>query len=190
MEEVPDTFYTEDRWHNWIDRIRDADLDPEDEDGARLLINLQDDTAIAVAKILDAYTEDAIGDDRALAELATVRDTVLGGGQLEDEDKQLLVDGVRTSLVAVFAAAERYVMDGPDDGDLADHIEAAAEAEADGNEDLALEHAAQAGTLVVDGQDLDLALLEDLEYGLVVEWGNGLDSLARAFREPEVVDEG
>jgi hypothetical protein len=189
MEEVPDTFYAEDRWHNWIDRIRDADLDPEDEDDARLLINLQDDTAIAVAKILDAYTEDAIDDDRALAELATVRDTVLAGDGLEDEETQLLVDGVRTSLVAVFAAAEQYVMEGPATGSVAEHIEAAAEAEEEGDEEAALGHCAQAGTIVIDGADLDLSLLDDIEYGVVVEWGNGLDSLARAFREPEVVDE-
>jgi len=47
----------------------------------------------------------------------------------------------------------------------------------------------RAGTRVVDGDELDIALVEDLEYGLVSEWVNGLDSLQSATSDPEVVEE-
>jgi hypothetical protein len=30
---------------------------------------------------------------------------------------------------------------------------------------------------------------EDIEYGLVAEWVNGLDSLGTALADPEVIDE-
>ncbi|MFB6179154.1 MAG: DUF2150 family protein, partial [Halorientalis sp.] len=47
MSEPPGAYYTAERWQNWIDRIDEEEIDPEDEDSARLLLNLQDDTAIA-----------------------------------------------------------------------------------------------------------------------------------------------
>jgi len=42
---------------------------------------------------------------------------------------------------------------------------------------------------VIDGEELDLSVLDDLEYGAVVEWVNGLDSLRSAMREPAVVED-
>jgi hypothetical protein len=182
-------FYTATRWQNWIDQIREADLDPEDEDDARLLLNMQDDTAIAIANILDAYDDGEIDAEAAVEHLAEVQEAVFGEVSLEDDDKRVLVDGVRTSLVCAFAAAEQYVLDGPADGSVGDHLDAAAEAEHDGDEDAALTHCARAGTLVVDGAALDAGAVADIEYGAVVEWVNGLDSLANALREPQIVEE-
>jgi hypothetical protein len=36
---------------------------------------------------------------------------------------------------------------------------------------------------------LPVGLAEDLEFGLVAEWVNGLDSLQSAMADPEVVEE-
>jgi hypothetical protein len=47
----------------------------------------------------------------------------------------------------------------------------------------------ESGTRIVDGDELDIAPVEDLEYGLVSEWVNGLDSLQSAMSDPEVVEE-
>jgi len=47
----------------------------------------------------------------------------------------------------------------------------------------------QAGTLILDGEEFDLDALEEMEYGLVAEWVNGLDSLYEAMRDPEVIEE-
>lgn len=107
----------------------------------------------------------------------------------EDEETALLVDGVQTSLVCVLAAAEEYVTGGPpDDGSVEAYLRAAADAEAAGDLDAALGYCTQAGTLIIDGADLTLDIIEDLEYSVVVEWVNGLDSLQAALAEPEVID--
>ncbi|MFW6384404.1 MAG: DUF2150 family protein, partial [Halodesulfurarchaeum sp.] len=37
MDEPDAEFYTEERWENWLDRLREEEVDPEDEDSARLL---------------------------------------------------------------------------------------------------------------------------------------------------------
>jgi len=190
MSEPPGEFYTPDRWQNWIDRIDEEDIDPEDEDSARLLLNLQDDTAIAVAKILTAYDEGHIDEEETLEELADVREIVLAEVDIPDEEKVMLVDGVQTSLVPVFYAAEEYVAGGvAEEGTVADYIHAAADAEHEEDPDTALGYCAQAGTLIIDGEDLPMDVAEELEFGLVAEWVNGLDSLQTAMSDPEVVEE-
>ncbi|MFO8114385.1 MAG: DUF2150 family protein [Halorubrum sp.] len=188
-DDAVETFYTDDRWQNWLDRLKEEDLDPENEDSARLLLNLQDDAAIAVVKVLAALEEDRIGEDRAVEEIRGVREIVLADVDFDDEDKVMLIDGVQTSLVPVFYAAEEYVVGGVVEGDVTEFVYAAADAEAQDDLDAALGYIVQAGTRVIDGEPLDIDVVEDLEYGLVSEWVNGLDSLQSAIEDPEVVEE-
>jgi len=190
MSTPPGEYYTDERWQNWLDRIEDEGVDPEDEDSARLLLNLQDDAAIAIAKILTDYEDGEIDDETTMNELAGVREIVLAEIEMDDEETLMLIDGVQTSLVCVFYAAEEYVAEGvADDATVADYIGAAADAEAEEDLDAALGYCVQAGTQVIDGEELAMEVVEDLEYGLVSEWVNGLDSLRTALSDPEVVEE-
>jgi hypothetical protein len=183
-------YYTRDRWQNWLDRLREEEIDPENEDSARLLLNLQDDAAIAIAKVLTDHEDGTIDEEAAMSELERIRDIILAEVEFEDEEKLMLVDGVQTSLVCVFYAAEEYVVGGPaEEGSVEDYVRAAIDAEAEEDLDAAIGYCAQAGTRIIDGEELDMAVAEELEYGLVAEWINGLDSLQTALADPEVVEE-
>ena len=189
-EEASQEFYSAERWQNWVDRVRETEIDPENEDSARLLLNMQDDTAIAVAKVLTAVEDDRLGEEAALDELADVRAVVLDEVDAEDEDTLMLIDGVQTSLACVIEAAMQYVAAGPaDEATVEEYVDAAVDAEQAEEFDAAFSYVAQAGTLVVDGADLDMDLIDDVEYGLVTEWLNGIDSLQSALADPEVVEE-
>jgi hypothetical protein len=190
MSEPPGEYYTEERWHNWLQRVESEELDPEDEDSARLLLNLQDDTAIAVAKILTDFENGEIEGETALGELEETEEVVLAEREFDSEETAMLIDGVQTSLMCVFYTAQEYVVGGPaEEGTVAGYVEAAAEAEAEEDMEAALGYCVQAGTLVIDGEELDRELADDLEFGLVAEWVNGLDSLQTALADPEVVEE-
>ena len=190
MSAPPEEFYSDERWQNWLDRIRDEDIDPENEDSARLLLNLQDDVAIAVAKIVTAYDDGDIGEEEALEELADIREVVLSEVEFDNEEKAMLIDGVQTSLVCVFYAAEQYVAEGPaEEGSVEEYILEAGRAEEAEDIDSALGLVAAAGTRIIDGEEVDMSVTEELEYGLVTEWVNGLDSLRSAMSDPEVVEE-
>ena len=190
MSTPPGEYYTDERWQNWIDRLDEEEIDPENEDSARLLLNLQDDAAIAVAKIITDYDDSELEEETALDELADIRETVLSEIDIDDEEKLMLIDGVQTSLVCVFYAAEEYIVGGvAEEGTVSEYIEAASEAEAEEDLDAALGYCAQAGTRIIDGEELDRDAAEDLEFGLVAEWVNGLDSLQTAMSDPEVVEE-
>ena len=188
-DDAVEAFYTEERWQNWLDRLEEEELDPENEDSARLLLNLQDDAAIAVVKVLGAFDEERIDEERAVDELREIREIVLAEVDFDDEDKRMLIDGVQTSLVPVFYAAEEYLVGGVVEGDVSEFVRAAADAEAEEDLDAALGYIVQAGTRIIDGEPLDIEVAEELEYGLVSEWVNGLDSLQSAIEDPEVVEE-
>jgi hypothetical protein len=185
----PGEYYTEERWQNWLDRLREEELDAEEEDSARLLLNLQDDTAIAVAKILTDYDDGTIDEERALEEITDIHEVALAEVEFEDEETAMLLDGVQTSLLCVLYAAQEFVAEGPAGGTITEYVEAAAEAESEEDLESALGYCVQAGTLVIDGEELDLEMAEELDFGLVAEWVNGLDSLQTAMSDPEFVEE-
>ncbi|MHB9286725.1 DUF2150 family protein [Halobacteriales archaeon Cl-PHB] len=190
MSTPPGEYYTQERWQNWLGRIREEEVDPDDEDSARLLLNLQDDAAIAVAKIITDHDDGDLDEETALQELQDIEEIVLTEVELDDEEKAMLLDGVQTSLMCVFYAAQEYVAGGAaEEGTVAEYVQAAADAEAEEDMDAALGYCVQAGTLIIDGEEIDMGIAEELEFGLVAEWVNGLDSLQTAMSDPEVVEE-
>ena len=190
MSNQPGEYYTPERWQNWLNRIDEEDLDPEDDDTAQLLWNMQDDTAIAVVKVVSDFEEDVLDEDEALAEVEDMREVVLAEPEFDDEEALMLVDSVQTSLVCVFYAAEEYIVGGTaEEAGIDEYVSAAADAESEEDLDAALSYCVQAGTLIIDGAEFDPAMAEELEPGLVVQWVNGLDSLQTAMKDPEVVEE-
>ena len=190
MSTPPGEYYAEERWNNWLDRVREEEIDHESDDSARLFFNLLDDATIAVAKVITDYEDGEIDAEAAAEELALIREIVLAEVEFEDEEKLTLVDGIQTSLVCAFYTAEEYIVGGPAaEGTVEDHLRAAVAAETEEDLDTALAHCVQAGTLVIDGAEISMDIAEEIEYGLVADWVNGLDSLGRALADPEVVEE-
>ena len=189
MSNESGAYYTEERWQNWLDRLEAEEIDPDDEDSARLLLNLQDDTALAIVKIITDYEEDVIDEEEALQKVQNIEEIVLSEVEIDDAEKAMLIDGVQMSLICVVYAAQEFVASGPAEGPVEEYIDAAAEAEANEDIDAALGYCVQAGTRIIDGDELDLELAETLEADRVAQWVNGLDSLQTALSDPEVVEE-
>ena len=189
-DEPAETFYSEDRWQNWLTRVGEEDLDPESEEFARLYFNLQNDTTIAIAKIITADEDGHLDEEEALDKLGFINDIVLAEPEFDAENKLLLIDSVQTSLIPVFYAAEEYLLGGAvEEQPLDDNIADAVAAAADEDEDAALAYLVQAGTQIIDGTEFDGSDLDELDSWLVSEWLNGLDSLQDAFADPEVIEE-
>ncbi|MDY6774810.1 MAG: DUF2150 family protein [Halobacteria archaeon] len=190
MEE-DEGFYTRERWNNWVERIREEEFDPESEDSARLFFNLQDDVTIACAKLVKEHDEGDVGSEEALEELTEIREVVLDQVEIEDEDKHMMLDGVQTSLMGVMASCEEYLANGADpEGDVEDYIYEAKNAEDNGEMERSLGLISKAGAKILDGEEFDIEeIYDDLEYGFVSEWVNGLDSLHDAVKGPETIEE-
>ncbi|SEL51027.1 DUF2150 family protein [Haloferax larsenii] len=193
MTEAEERYYSPERWQNWLTRVEEEDLDLESEETGRLLMNIQNDAAIAIAKILTAHDDDTLDEEEALDELATVHDIVMAEPEFESENEEaeILIGSVQTSLSCAFFAAEEYLVAGPSDleDEISAYIVAAADAEEADDLDAALGYIVQVGTNVIAGEELDLDVLEDIEFGLVTEWVDGIESLQSGLAEPEVVEE-
>lgn len=189
MDDETVEFYSQQRWDNWLDRIDEANLDDDDE-ATRLFLNLQTDTAIAVAKVLETLEEGTIDADRAGEELATIQSIVYEEPDLEASAALELVDAVQTSLVGVFTAADRHIAGEPTPSPpITELIDTAAEAERAEAYEEALEHVSAIGLRVINGESIPVEETQHLEFGLVTEWLGGIDSLGEALAGPQVVED-
>lgn len=181
-------YYTEERWQNWIERLTSEEIDLEEEDSGRLLQNFQDDTVIAIVKIVTDYDDGEIDEETALSELTDVRDIVLDDIELEDENTLMLVNAVQTALVCVFYAAEEFIVNDVPETTIEQFIDAALDAEAEEDYETALGYCAQAGTRILAGEELPPSVGEKIDYGPVADWVTGLRSIQMAMADPEVVE--
>jgi len=190
-DEPAETFYSEDRWQNWLTRVEDEELDPESEDFARLYFNLQNDTTIAIAKVISAAKDGRVDEETTLEKLEFINEVVMADPEFDGEEELLLIDSVQTSLVPVFYAAEEYIIGGPvDEYPIEECISAAIDVASNEEDvDAALAYLVQAGTQIIDGETFDGTTVDEIESWIVSEWLNGLDSLQDAFSDPEVIDE-
>lgn len=191
MSTPPGEYYTAERWENWLERLREEDIDLAEEDAARLLFNMRDDTSIAVAKVLTDFDDGALEADTAAGKLEEIAEIVLTEVEVADEDKQFILLNAQESLRAVLYAAQEYVAGGAaTDAPIGEHVRAAVDAEAEEDMETALTHCVQAGTRVIAGDEMaEVDLPEDAEYGYVGDWVDGLDSLAMALSDPMVVED-
>lgn len=190
-DEPAETFYSEDRWQNWLTRVDDEELDPESEEFARLYFNLQNDTTIAIAKVISAAEDGRVDEETTLDKLEFINEVVMAEPEFDGEEELLLIDSVQTSLVPVFYAAEEYVIGGPvEEYPIEECIDAAIEVGTEEEDvDAALAYLVQAGTQIIDGAEFDGTQVDEVDSWIVSEWLNGLDSLQDAFADPEVIDE-
>ena len=122
--------------------------------------------------------------------LDEIGEIVLEEVEFADEDKQFIATNAQESLRCVLFAAQEYIVGGvAEEATIPEYVQAAVDAEAEEEFNAALGYCVQAGTRVVDGEDLDVDLPEDAEYGLVGDWLDGLNSLEMALSDPEVVEE-
>ena len=189
-DEAAETFYSKDRWQNWLTRVDEEALDPESEEFARLYVNLQNDTTIAIAKVISANKDGRVDEETTLDKLGFINEVVMAEPDFDEDEKLLLIDSVQTSLVPVFYAAEEYAIGGPvEEYSIDECIEGAVDAASEDDVDAALAFLVQAGTQIIDGKEFDGTQIAELDSWLVSEWLNGLDSLQDAFADPEVIDE-
>ena len=190
-DEPAETFYSEDRWQNWLTRVDDEELDPESEEFARLYFNLQNDTTIAIAKVISAAQDGRVDEETTLDKLEFINEVVMAEPEFDGEEELLLIDSVQTSLVPVFYAAEEYVIGGPvEEYPIEECVDAAIEVAVEEEDvDAALAYLVQAGTQIIDGGEFDGSEVDEVDSWIVSEWLNGLDSLQDAFADPEVIDE-
>ena len=201
-EKIDHEFYTKERWNNWLGQVKESGFEFKEEDetsgkeGA-IFVSMEDDIILACLKVIAKYENNALPLDDAIAIIQDIRDIALEEVKPVSKDIDLMIESVQTSLVGSFAACECYIAgDFDKESSIEDLIAVAIEYEEAEEIDSAITCIAQVGALILDGNSLPEAAMEDLPYGLVAEWVDGIDSVEAAmmgadgYKEDDGGDDG
>ncbi|WP_440953692.1 DUF2150 family protein [Methanococcoides sp. FTZ1] len=183
-EKIDHEFYTTARWNNWLGQVKESGFEFKEEENSdkegAVFVNMTDDVILACLKVIAKYESGALSAEDAMAILDDIREITMTEVEPISEDIDLMIESLQTSLIGSFAACECYIAEGFDKkANIEDLINAAVEAEEAEDIDAAISYVAQAGALVLDGNTLPE--MEELPYGLVAEWLDGIDSIEAAM---------
>lgn len=182
---MKEEFYTEKRWLNWIDKVRDSKFKmPASEDfagsGGAVFVNIMDDVVLACLKVIARWERELITRDEALATIEGIRGIVSMNNESLGEDADMMLDSLKTSLVAVFVACSRYIAGDFDrDSPIPDLVKDALSAEAEERIDDALGIIGSVGARVIAGEALPET--PEMAYCIVAELMDGVDAIAAAM---------
>ncbi|MEZ5335487.1 MAG: DUF2150 family protein [Methanolobus sp.] len=180
-------FYTAERWNNWINQVKDSGFkfeesdEPQGKEGA-IFVNMEDDIILACLKIIAKYEREQISAEAALEYIGEIRDIALAEIDPISEDADLMIASLQTSLMGSFAACEAFVAGDYDEkAEIGDLVKVALEAESSDDIEIAIGTIAEIGALVISGKELSEKVMEEVPYGLVAEWLDGIDSIYAAM---------
>lgn len=189
-------FYTEERWRNWINKVKESGFKIEDEKKGAVFVYMEDDVVLACLKVIAKYDKKLLSGEDALKHLAEIKEIVLKKIEPVSEDIDMMLESVQLSLMGVFASCECYIENAFEKTkSIGKLIKSAVQAEKEDNIGAALGDIAQIGANILAGAKFDEKALEDIPESLVAEWLDGIDSLSAAmlgdtsYREDEP-DEG
>ncbi len=175
-------FYTEERWQNWISKVKESGFKLDDQEKGAVFVYMEDDVVLACLKIIAKYDKNLLSKDDALGHIAGVKEIVLKKIEPINEDIDIMLESTQLSLMGVFASSECYVEKAFEKtGSFGKLIKGALEAEKLDNMGAALGNVAEIGANVLAGGKLKDKDLEDIPEGLVAEWLDGIDSISAAL---------
>jgi hypothetical protein len=180
-------FYTAERWNNWVNQVKESDFkfeesdEPQGKEGA-IFVNMEDDIILACLKIIAKCENGQVNPETAVQYIGDIRDIALAEIDPISDDADMMILSLQTSLMGSFAACEAYLSGNYDENaDVSDLVKVALEAEASEDIEIALGTVAEIGALVISGKELPDKAMEDIPFGLVAEWLDGIDSIAAAM---------
>ena len=175
-------FYTEERWQNWITKVKESGFKLDDQEKGAVFVYMEDDVVLACLKIIAKFDKNLFSKDDALGHIAEIKNIVLKKIEPINEDIDIMLESTQLSLMGVFASCECYIEKAYEKtGSFKKLIKGALEAEKEDNMGAALGSVAEIGANVLAGGKLKDKDLEDIPEGLVAEWLDGIDSISAAM---------
>ncbi len=183
-------FYSQERWDNWINSLREADFEGGDDDdmpeGYQMLNGFNQDICIEVLKIIKLYQNNRFSKDEALSKLIEVEEIIME--QEVDEDMIELIAPMHFQLLVLFAAAKKYLEGGYSE-DIKALVKKGRGINEENTEEL-LEVAAEIGANVIDGKSCCGRYIKDSEdMGVFDEWLIQIETMNEAMGTLKNFDE-
>ncbi len=175
-------FYTEERWQNWINKVKESGFKLDDQEKGAIFVYMEDDVVLSCLKVIAKYDKSLISGEDALVYLTEIKEIVLKKIEPINEDIDIMLESTQLSLMGVFASCECYVEKAFEKTKSLDKlIKNAIQAEKEDNMGAAIGNIAEIGANILAGGKINEKDLDDLPEGLVAEWLDGIDSISAAM---------
>ncbi len=175
-------FYTQERWQNWINKVKESGFKIDDEKGGEVFVNMEDDVVLACLKVIAKFEKNLISKEDALRFITEIKEIALRKIEPINEDIDIMLESTQLSLMGVFASCECYIEKGFEKTTSLDKlIMSAIDAEKADNMGEALDNIAKIGANLLAGAKLKDKDLDKVPEGLVAEWLDGIDSISAAM---------
>jgi hypothetical protein len=169
-------YYSETRFNNWVNRIREANVDIEDAESLAVFDQMMEDFVVACLNVIRATKEREITKKEALAELEEMEKILGKDVRFDDPFKNDFFDFVREGLKVV-ARAAKYCIEGKiSRKDINALVKEAVEKERKGDFEGAFDTVARLGAKIFKGEKLP-ENIEVPEDGMVLNWIDGIDAI-------------
>jgi len=178
-------YYSENRYNNWINRIREANVDLNDPDSIAVFDQMVEDFVVACINILRAVKEREITKKQAFEELEDMRNLISESIDFGDTFKTDLFDFAREGLKVAVESTKMKLEGKKTTKSFESLLKEALKKEREGDFDGAFQTVAKMGIKILAGEKLpeDLELPED---GFVLNWLDGLDAINTAMILSEI----
>ena len=180
---MKEEFYTEKRWLNWMNKVKDSNFkltEEDDKNSGAVFIYIMDDVVLACLKVIARCERTVIAPEEALAEIAAIRSIVFSEAESMGEDADLMLESLKTSLAAVFVSSQRYIIGVFDrETPLDEMVAKAVAAEKEENLDGAFDLLSQVGARVIGGESLPE--IGEIPYCMTAELMDGIDAISAAM---------
>ncbi|MDQ1262364.1 MAG: hypothetical protein QG575_1545 [Euryarchaeota archaeon] len=180
---MKEEFYTEKRWLNWMNKVKDSNFkltEEDDKNSGAVFIYIMDDVVLACLKVIARCEHTVITPEEALAEITAIRSIVFTENESMGEDADLMLESLKTSLAAVFVSSQRYIIGIFDrETPLEEMVAKAVAAEQEENLDGAFDLLSQVGARVIGGENLPE--IGDIPYCMTAELMDGIDAISAAM---------
>ncbi len=175
-------FYTEERWKNWIQKVKESGFTIDDQQKGAVFVNMEDDIVLACLKIIAKFDKNLLSRDEAQEHLSIMKEIVLNKIEPISGDIDMMIESMQLSLMGVFASCECYMEKAFEKTkSLKGLIKKALEAEKEENMGAVLGNIAEIGANILAGGKIKDKDLEDIPEGIVAEWLDGIDSIRAAM---------
>ena len=175
-------FYTQERWQNWLIKVKESGFKPDDEEKGAIFVYIQDDVVLACLKIIAKYDKKLLKKEETLKFLEEIKEIVLKQIDPIEDNIDMMLESMQVSLIGVFASCECYInKEFTKTKSFTKLLKAALEAEKEENMGLALDNIAKIGANVLSGGKLKEKDIETIPEGIVGEWLDGVDSISAAM---------
>lgn len=175
-------FYTQERWQNWVNKVKESGFKLDEEKGGEVFVNMEDDVVLACLKLIAKFDKNQISKDDALKFTTEIKEIALRKIEPINEDIDIMLESTQLSLMGVFASCECYIEKAFEKTKSLDKlIKSAIDAEKADNMGEALDNIAKIGANLLAGGKLKDKDLDKVPEGLVAEWLDGIDSISAAM---------